>query len=57
MRLLHVERAIAVVGPDDLARVRIEGMDENPHERPDAGGKVDGAVGDDRMRRGRARWR
>src|SRR5262249_5545387 len=48
MRLLHVDGAVAVVGPTDLTRTGIEGVDENTHEGPDAGGDVDGAVGDDR---------
>ena len=40
MRLFHPRRAIAVVGPDDRSGAGVDGMQEDAHERPDAGGKV-----------------
>ena len=48
VRLLDVDRAIAVVGPDRLAGAGVHGVDEDAHERPNAGREVDGAVHDDR---------
>src|SRR5262249_34846093 len=41
VRLLHVDGAVAVIGPDGLTGSRIDGVNEDAHKRPDAGGKVD----------------
>ena len=46
MGLLHVARAVALVGPDHGARPRLEGVEEDAHEGPDAGAEVDDAVHD-----------
>src|SRR6185503_16849239 len=45
--LLHEERAVSLVRPDDGARAGVEGVQEYSHEGPDAGAEVDDAVGDD----------
>ena len=55
VRLLHVDGAVAVVGPEDLASVGVDRVDEDPHERPDARRPVDDAVRDDRGSAGRPR--
>ncbi|TPW00561.1 MAG: hypothetical protein FD125_3095, partial [bacterium] len=48
VRLKTIRRTVAVVGPDQLASLGIERMDEDPHERPDARREIDRAVGDHR---------
>jgi len=48
VRLLHVRGAVAIVRPDDRSRAGVERMNEDSHERPDTGGEVHRAVGDDR---------
>ena len=44
----HSQHTLAGVLPADLTGAGVEGVDEDAHERPDAGGEVDFAVGDDR---------
>ena len=40
----HIGRALAAVAPEAVAGVRVDRPDENAHQRPDAGGEVDGFV-------------
>ena len=44
--LEDVDAAAAAVGPDNLAAVGVERVDEDAHEGPDAGGEIDLAVVD-----------
>ena len=48
VRLLDVLRAVAIVRPTDCAGLRVERVQKDPHERPNAGGEVQRAVGDHR---------
>jgi hypothetical protein len=48
VRLLHERRAVAVTGPDRVAGLGVHRVQEDAHERPDAGREVHHAVGDGR---------
>ena len=48
VRLLDELRARAVIDPDGLSRFRIQRVKKSPHERPDAGGKIDVPVANHR---------